>query len=56
MKIELRNRGHRTEAWGYAGEELIHIFGFATKIGNHAAGYPRDRLPRFLDLVRRHQG
>ena len=22
-----------TEAWGYAGEELIHIFGFATKVG-----------------------
>ena len=31
--IESRTRGHRTEAWGYAGEELINIFGFATKIG-----------------------
>ena len=33
VMIESRTRGHRTEAWGYAGEELIHIFGFATKVG-----------------------
>lgn len=33
VMIESRTRGHRTEAWGYVGEELINIFGFATKIG-----------------------
>ena len=33
VMIESRTRGHRTEAWGYAGEELINIFGFATETG-----------------------